>query len=74
MLVGDAFKSRLQTKSMLASAGGSLTGDIYIAAGFQELAAVVDFSDDGFLGALVSKPIEIEAGTIMMGWRPGRGV
>src|SRR5262249_45468390 len=44
------------------------------AAGGKALKAVVDVSDDGFLGALLSAPIEIDAGDVMAGWRAGRGV
>ena len=74
LLVGDPKKTRLETKSILCSAGGNLSGDFFIAGGFDGLSAAIDLGDDGFLGSIVPEPIEIEAGTIMIGWRTGRGI
>ena len=65
---------RIEVEAMLASVGGNLSGDFYVAAGVENLSATIDVSQDGFLGAIVPEPINVEVGSIIMGWRAGRGV
>lgn len=74
MLVGDAQSTRIQTDAILATIGGNMDGDLYLAGGLNNLKVVIDLRDDGFLNALLSSPIDIDAGNIVMGWRTGRGV
>lgn len=74
LLVGDPGATRVEADAILGSAGGSLSGDFYVAGGLSGLRAVVDLSQDGFLGALLSTPLEVEAGNVLAGWRTGRGV
>lgn len=76
-LVGDADGSRIEMKSMTAALGGEISTaghDLFVAAGVKGLKVVVDVSDDGFLGMLLSTPIEIDAGDVLAGWRTGRGI
>ncbi|UZE97470.1 DUF6603 domain-containing protein [Alkalimarinus alittae] len=74
IFVGDADSTRIQANAIVASVGGHLTGDFYIAGGVEGLSATVDLSSDGFLGAIISEPIDITLGSVLMGWRNGRGV
>ena len=66
--------SRVDVRTIMATVGGNMSGDFYLAAGVENLRAIIDLSDDGFLGALVPDPITVEVGSIVMGWRAGRGV
>jgi uncharacterized protein DUF6603 len=75
--VGRPGASRLEAKSVTAAFGGEISNtghDLFVAAGVQGLKAVVDVSGDGFLGMLLSAPIEIDAGDVLAGWRAGRGI
>jgi len=74
LLAGTAGATRLEAKAILVSVGGNLTGDFFAAGGLKELTAAIDVGEDGFLGALIPEPIEIDAGSILVGWRTGRGV
>jgi hypothetical protein len=77
ILVGQADSSRVEAKSLTAAFGGEINNaghDLFVAAGVKALKAVVDVSDDGFLGMLVSSPMEIDAGDLLAGWRAGRGI
>jgi hypothetical protein len=76
-LVGQADGSRLEAQSFTFALGGEISNaghDLFLAAGAKGLKAVVDVSDDGFLGMLLSTPIEIDAGDVLAGWREGRGI
>jgi uncharacterized protein DUF6603 len=73
-LLGKTEGTRLETTEILASFGGSLDGDFFIAGGFRGLAAVIDPGDDGLLSALIADPITVTAGDVLMGARPGRGI
>lgn len=76
-LVGQPDGSRVQVKSITAALGGKIdnTGhDLFVSAGVEALKTVVDVSQDGFLGMLVSGPIELDAGNVLAGWRTGRGI
>lgn len=76
-LVGQPDGSRVEAQSLTAAFGGEISNtghDLFVAAGAKALKAIVDASDDGFLGALLSAPIEIDAGDVLAGWRAGRGI
>jgi uncharacterized protein DUF6603 len=74
ILAGKSDGTRIETKAIVGSVGGSFAGDFQVGGGFLGLGAVIDVREDGFLGALIPEPIEIEAGDVLMGWRNGRGV
>lgn len=77
VLIGEPGSTRVEIDAALASVGGSLTNagaDFFAAAGVRALHIVVDASDDGFLGALLGGPIEVDAGDLLIGWRSGRGI
>jgi hypothetical protein len=77
VLVGQAGASRLEAQSMTFALGGEISNaghDLFVAVGVKSLKAVVDVSNDGFLGMLLSTPIEIDVGDVLAGWREGRGV
>jgi len=75
-LVGGDAGSRVEAEAFHATVGGHLDSspDIFVAAGLQNLKVIIDPSEDGFLGKIIRNPLEIEAGDILMGWRPDRGV
>jgi hypothetical protein len=77
-LVGRPGGSRIEVKSVTAALGGEISSsgsqDLFVSAGVEALRAVIDVSGDGFLGMLLSAPIEIDAGNVLAGWRAGRGV
>jgi hypothetical protein len=76
-LVGQPGSSRVEVKSFTAAFGGEISNaghDLFIAAGVKGLKVVADPSGDGFLGMLLSGPIEIDAGDLLAGWRVGRGL
>lgn len=77
-LFGNPAGTRVTFKSFSAKIGGSVTDinsetavDFFIAAGLTGLSLVIDPGDDGLLSAIVSAPIEVDAGDIAIGWRPG---
>lgn len=74
LLVGDSQSTHIQTDTILGVVGGNMDGDFYLRAGFNNLKVVVDISEDGFLNALLSTPIEIDVGDVILEWRTGRGV
>jgi hypothetical protein len=74
VFLGNADGTRIQADALLASTGGSMDGDLYIAGGVRGLTAVIDPGDDGLLSALIPDPIIVKAGDILLGVRPGRGV
>lgn len=74
LFIGSAGGTRVQADGLLAATGGSMAGDLFIAAGIRGLTAVIDPGDDGLLSALIPDPIIIKAGDILVGVRPGRGV
>ena len=73
-LIGGPSGTRIDVTRFHAAVGGSLDGDLFVAAGLEGLRIVVDLSGDGLLGSLASGPIELEVEAILVGWRPGRGV
>lgn len=73
-IIGSPDATRLATNGALIALGGNLDGDLFLAGGVKALTLHVDVSSDGFLGVVIPEPIVIEAGDILMGWRPGRGV
>jgi hypothetical protein len=76
-LVGQPGASRVEVKSLTAAFGGEISNaghDLFVAAGVKGLKVVADTSGDGFLGMLLSGPIEIDAGDVLAGWRAGRGI
>lgn len=73
-VIGASDSTRIQIYGALAVVGGNLRGDLFIAAGVEGLRLLIDPSEDGFLGAVISSPIEIDGGDLLIGWRPGRGV
>ena len=74
VLVGSPDGTRVQIDAALLSLGGSLDGDLFLAGGVEQLRAVIDLSEDGFLGSLISDPLTLDAGDVLAGWRPGRGI
>lgn len=77
VLIGEPNKTRVEVDNVLVSAGGSVSNtdaDFFISAGIRALHVVVDATSDGFLSAVLSGPIEVEAGNLMIGWRTGRGL
>jgi hypothetical protein len=66
--------SRVQAQALVGTLGGNLGGDLFVAAGVEQLQAVIDVSGDGLLGALIPAPITVDVGTLILGWRHGRGV
>lgn len=74
ILIGAADGTRVQVDRILAALGGAMDGDFFVAGGAGGLSAVIDFGDDGLLGALIPEPMTITAGDILLGFRPGRGI
>jgi len=74
ILIGKRSSTRLEASRFLASVGGSLDGEFFVAGGASGLSAVIDFGEDGLLGSIMPEPIMITAGDILIGYRPGRGV
>jgi len=78
VLIGEANGTRVQIDQVTVKAGGSAASgqefDGYLAAGVSQFAMVIDPSDDGLLGGVLSGPLEINAGDLALGWRPGKGV
>lgn len=81
-LVGEEGETHIKTNAILASIGGNATAstntvskaDLFIAGGFDDLSISIDVSEDGLLSTLIPKPIEVEAGQLIMGWRAEKGV
>jgi hypothetical protein len=74
LILAEAGKSRVQAQASVGTLGGDLGGDLFMAGGVEKLQAVIDLSKDGLLGALVTEPITLDVGTLILGWRQGRGV
>lgn len=77
LFLGEENATRIEAGAVAASLGGEVSNagsDFYLAGGVRNLKAVIDPGDDGLLSALLSAPIEITAGDILVGWRYGRGV
>jgi hypothetical protein len=77
IFLGRENETRIEANAVVASLGGEASNagsDFYVAGGVRNLKAVIDPGDDGLLSALISDPIEITAGDILVGWRYGRGV
>ena len=73
LLFGDRDGTRLEAAGVSVGFGGD-DGDFYVAAAIQGLRLVLDASDDGFLSQIISEPIPADAGDVVGGWRPGRGI
>jgi hypothetical protein len=73
LLHGDRDGTRLEAASVNVGLGGD-DGDFYVAAAVRKLRLVIDASDDGLLSRLISEPITADAGDVVAGWRPGRGI
>ncbi len=74
---GEPGGTRVEAKSVVVSLGGEVSNagsDFFIAGGVNALKAVIDPGDDGLLSAIITAPIEIEAGNVVLGWRYGRGL
>ena len=77
VFIGDAQSTRVQADAVVVKMGGDVSNaafDFYVAAGVNQLTAVIDPGDDGLLSAVISDPITISAGDIALGWRHGRGI
>ncbi len=77
VVLGSADGTRIAIDAFVAAIGGEISNDgfdFFAATGVRNLQVVIDPADDGLLGALVTSPIEISAGDILMGWRHGRGI
>jgi len=73
LLFGDEAGTRLQADGIVLGAGGSRDG-FYVGGGFEKLKLVIDLSENELLSLLVPAPIVADAGDLILGWRPGRGV
>ncbi len=76
-LLGSKTGTRVEVGSMTFSLGGEASNagiDFFAAAGVHALKAVIDPGDDGLLSAVLSDPIVIEAGDLLVGYRHGRGL
>jgi len=73
-LLGADTGTRIQANRLHTVFGGSMDGDLFVAAGVDGLRIVLDLSGDGFLGNVSGAPIELEVAALLLGWRPGRGV
>jgi hypothetical protein len=74
VLIGTLDGTRLEIDAALVSVGGALDGDLFLAGGVEQLRAVIDLGDDGLLGSVVDGPVTLDAGDVLAGWRPGRGI
>jgi hypothetical protein len=77
IFLGQPNGTRVEAKSVVVSLGGEVSNaghDFFVAGGLKALKAVIDPSDDSLLSSIISSPITIEAGSIVLGWRYGRGV
>lgn len=77
VLIGEPESTRVETSGIVSSVGGSASntgGDFFVAAGIKALHVVVDASGDGLLGTILSGPIDVQAGDLLIGWRSDRGV
>lgn len=77
VLIGNPNGTRVEVDNVLVATGGSVSNtdaDFFISAGVRTLHIVVDASGDGFLSAVLSGPIDVQAGNLMIGWRTGRGL
>lgn len=77
VLIGDPSATRVEIDAVVASVGGSASSagaDFFVAAGVKAFHVVIDVSSDGLLGTIVSGPIEVDAGDLLVGWRSGRGL
>lgn len=77
-LIGSPDGTRLEIGGAMVSLGGTLGGtsdaELFLAGGVEQLRAVIDLREDGFLGSLVPEPIVLDAGDVLAGWRPSRGI
>ncbi|WP_431283627.1 DUF6603 domain-containing protein [Humitalea sp. 24SJ18S-53] len=74
---GDADSTRVQADAVIARIGGSASNvavDFHLAAGVKGLTAIIDPGDDGLLSAVISAPIIISGGDLVIGWRSGKGI
>ena len=78
LLLGEAGATRLEARSAVLSVGADVmttgAGDLFVAAGVGGLKLVIEPSEDGLLAALLSGPVEVDGGDVVLGWRPGRGI
>ncbi len=76
-LVGRPGETRVEATEIVASVGGEISNtghDLYVAGGIRGLKVVIDPAEDGLLGSVISEPIEITAGDVLVGWRASRGI
>lgn len=74
---GEAGTTRVEADAVIARIGGSASNnavDFHLAAGVKGLTAVIDPGDDGLLSAVISAPIVISGGDLVIGWRVGKGI
>ncbi len=77
ILIGEAGSTRVQIDSALAKLGGEASNagfDFHLAAGVEALKLVVDASEDGLLGSVLSGELELDAGDLLLGWRYSTGL
>lgn len=77
VLIGEPDSTRVEVSGIVTSVGGSGSntgGDFFVAAGIKTLHVVIDASSDGLLGSIVSGPIDVKAGDLLIGWRSNRGI
>jgi hypothetical protein len=77
IFIGEPGSTRIEASSIVASVGGSASnagGDFFAAFAVKTLHVVIDASGDGLLGSILSGPVDVQAGDIVLGWRSGRGL
>ncbi|MGR0221540.1 DUF6603 domain-containing protein [Agromyces sp. ZXT2-6] len=74
LIIGDSGGSRLEANGVSFGVGGSAEGDFYVAVAIKGLRLVLNASGDGLLAQIIPRPIELDAGDVVAGWRPGRGI
>jgi hypothetical protein len=73
VLFGEPDETRLEAEGLAVGAGGG-EDDFYVAAAVRKLHLVLDTSGDGLLSQIIPEPIAADAGDVVTGWRPGRGI
>jgi hypothetical protein len=72
-LLGEAEGTRIECAGMLVALGGGDAG-MYVAGGILGLRVVVVGGSDGLLSMVLPEGMTIDAGDVLLGWRPGRGI
>jgi hypothetical protein len=74
LLAGDTQSTHLQAGAVFGSAGGNLRANFFLRGGFKQIKMGLDFQDEGFLNTLLPRPIQVNAGDVILHWQSGAGV